>query len=190
MSDGPHGSLPMRSAWKKLAEHVGNPAFSAEEIRNAFQAALEEDWYREIQDSLVRKVREILSGSQIDFFCDQRTQKLELLRGEEPGCRSLRGVFLDYAIQVTAEGHSGDEAAVEVARRTLADCATRGARQVEEHYYRKATTGRTVDVRSRVESGIEGADIATLARRLVGIDRSEQPQRPAKRAGLDDGVRL
>ena len=68
MSDGPHRSLPMRPAWKKLAERADKAAFSAEEVRDALPAALAEDWRKEIPDSIVWKVREILSDSQIDFF--------------------------------------------------------------------------------------------------------------------------
>ena len=186
MSDGPHRSLAMRPDWKKLAERADNTASSAEEVRDAVPAALGGDWRREIPDSLVRKVREILSDNQTDFLC---VQKLEALRREESGY-ALRTVFLDCAIQAAAEGHSGDETLVEAACQSLANCATRGARQVEEHYYRKATQSRTADVRKRIESGVKGSDIATLARHLLGIDRSEQPQIPAKQTGLDDGVQL
>ena len=189
MSDGPHRSLPMRPSWKKLAERVGNPAFSAEEICNAFQAALEEDWRKEIPDSYVRKVREILSDSQTDFFCDQRTEKLELLQKEAAGS-PLAVLFLDYVTQAATGGLSGDKALEEAASQALVDRATRGARQVEEHYHRKATQGRAVDVRQRIESGIRGSDMAIITRRLVGIDKGEQPQRPAKQTGLDDGVQL
>ena len=189
MSDGPLRSLSMRPAWKKLAECADKAAFSSEEVRDALPAALAEDWRKEIPDTIVRKVREILSDSQIDFFCDQRTKELELLRGEEPGC-PLRGLFLDYAIQVTAEGHSGDKALEEAASRAIADRAARGARQIEEHYHRKATQGRAVDVRQRIENGIRGSDMAITACSLVGIDKGEQPQRPAKQTGLNDGVQL
>ena len=189
MSDGPHRSLPMRPGWKKLAERAGNAASSAEEVRDAVPAALEGDWHKEIQGSLVREVRKILSDSQTDFFYNQRTEKLELLQKEAAGY-PLAVLFLTYATQAVAGGLSGDKALEEAASQALADCATRGARQVEEHYYRKATQSHAADVRRRIESGIEGSDIAMITRRLVGIDKSEQPQRSAKRTGLDDGVQL
>lgn len=190
MSDGPHRSLPMRPGWKKLAERTDKAAFSAEEVRGAVQAALEGDWHKEIPDSLVRKVREILSDSQTDFFSNQRLEKLEFLQKEAAGS-PLAVLFLDYATwAIIARGLSGDEALEEAASQALADRATRGARQIEEHYYRKATQSHAADVQRRIENEIKRPDIARIARRLVGLDKSEQLQRPTKRTGLDDGVQL
>ena len=85
----------MRPGWKKLAERADKAASSAEEVRDAVPAALEGDWRKEISDSLVRKVYEILSDSQTDFFCNQRTEKLELLQKEAAGY-PLAVLFLDH----------------------------------------------------------------------------------------------
>ena len=188
MSDGPLRSLPMRSTWKKVAERADKAAFSAGDVYEALLTALAGDWRKEIPDSLVRKVREILSNSQTDFFCDPKTEQFALL--QEAAGYPLAVLFLDYVTQAVTGGLSGDEALEEAASQALADRAVRGTRQVEEHYHRKATQNRAVDVRQRIESRSRRSDIAIIVPRLVGIDKGEQPQRPAKQTGLDDGVEL
>ena len=189
MSDGPHKSLPMRLGWKKLAECADNEAFSAEEVRARLPVALEEDWRKEIPDTLVGKCREIVSDNQTDFFDNQTTDRLKLLRREAAGY-PIRGLFLDYMIWAVEQEYSGDVALIKAACETLSDLATRGARQVEEHYCRKSTSNRAVDVRKRIENGIERADIMIITRRFVGVDKSELSPRPVKQTSLDDGVQL
>ena len=43
MSDGPHKSLRMPPAWRRVAERADNGAFECEEISNALIPALERD---------------------------------------------------------------------------------------------------------------------------------------------------
>ena len=50
--------------------------------------------------------------------------------------------FLDHAIEATYRGLSGTEALREAVSNALSNRAARGARQVEEHYYRKSAQGR------------------------------------------------
>ena len=189
MSDGPHRSLPMRPGWKKLAECADNEAFSTEEVCDRLRVALEKDWRKEMPEALVCKFREILSDSQTNFFYNQTADRLKLLWGEAAGY-PIRGLFLDYMIWAVEQGYSGDFALKRAAFETLSGLATRGARQVEEHYCRKSTSNRAVDVRKRIESGIERSDIMIIARRLVGGDKSELSRKPVKQMGLDDGVQL
>jgi hypothetical protein len=73
----------------------------------------------------------------------------------------------------------------------LNDRAAKGARQVEEHYFRESSAPRAQRVRERIEEGIRGADIGGLARKILGVDRSSPAVRPSLRQeGLDDGVKL
>lgn len=189
MSDGPHRSLKMCRGWKQLAERAANNAFSPEEVRDALPAALEQDWRAEVPEKFCGQVRRILGDEQSSLFGDQRAERLEALRGETAGF-SLGNAFLDYAIQTAAQGRGGEKAIREAATNALADRATRGARQVEEHYCRESTQARAGHVRERIESGVSQLDIAVIAGRSVGIDKSEQPRAPAKQTGLDDGVQL
>ena len=85
---------------------------------------------------------------------------------------------------------NGEDAMKIAAANAIADRAARGVRQVEEHYYRKSTHARASHVRERIESGVSQSDFTALAGRFLGIDTNLQPLVPAKKTGLDDGVRL
>ena len=189
MSDGPHSSLDMRRGWKRLAESAANKAFAPEEVCDALPKALEQDWRAEVAESLHRQIGTILGDRQNSLFGDQRMEQLEALRSSTAGF-PLGGVFLDCAIQAAARGRTGDRAFVEAAYGALLDRATRGARQVEEHYRRKSTTNRATHVRERIDSGITQTDFTALAGYLVGTDKAAQPRMPAKKTSLDDGVQI
>ena len=188
MSDGPHKSLKMPRGWKRLAERADKRAYAPEEVCDALPEALEHDWHKEVPDSFCRRLRDILGDSPSPLFGDQRAERLEALRWETAGY-PLCNTFLDCAIFVAERGQFGDEALREAASKALEDRAARGARQIEEHYYRESTLHRAAHVRERIETGIMQADIDGIAGRLVGPDKSES-SRPAKRTGLDEGVRL
>ena len=57
MSDGPHRSLTMRQAWKRLAEHADNPAAGMEELIQLGGYALEDDLREEFPDRLLRQIQ-------------------------------------------------------------------------------------------------------------------------------------
>ena len=189
MSDGPHRSLKMPRGWKKLAECADKKAYAPEEVRDALPAALEQDWRAEVSDRLCRQVGEILGESQSSLFGDQRTERLEALRRDTAGY-NLGNAFLDYAIQAAERGRTGDVALREAAGKALSDRAASGARQVEEHYHRETTQRRAAHVRGRIEAGVTQCDMAGIAGRVVGTDRTGGPRRPAKQTGIDEGVRL
>lgn len=189
MSDGPHRSLNMPRAWKKLAGRADKTAYAPDSVCDALLPALERDWRQEVPDSLYRSVRRLLGDRQTVLFASQRVEQLEALRRNAAGY-PLGDVFLDHAIRAAARGLSGDRALSESVEHTLRDRAVRGARQVEEHYCRKTSPDRAVHVRRRIEAAVMQTDIGALARQLIGTDDGKATQRPAKYTGLDDGVRL
>ena len=189
MSDGPHRSLNMSSGWKKLAECADNKAYAPEEVRDALSKALGQDWRAEVSDGTISRIRSILGDCQDSLFSDQQARRLEALRRKTAG-HNLTSTLLDYAIQATNRGLSGTEALKEAASNTLSDRAARGVRQVEEHYCRKSTQGRSAYVRERIESGVTQSDMTSIVDRVVGTDASKGPRRPVKQIGLDDGVLL
>jgi hypothetical protein len=79
---------------------------------------------------------------------------------------------------------------VQALTNALNDHAARGARQVEEHYCREATTPRAKKVRARIEQGISEANLKGLARTILGIDPRPSPRSISRKKGLDDGVKL
>ena len=188
MSDGPHRSLPMSPSWKRFAGQVYNPAVSTEEAREALQAALEEDWRSEVPISLFQKIRVTLSDSQGQLFQDMVPERLQLLQAEAAG-HLLGDRLVGQAIRVVEKGQSGDTALREATREALVERAQSGARQVEEHYYRSSKQGE-LEVRERIERVFSELDVSALARRLCETEKGEHLQKPAKRTGLDDGVRL
>ena len=189
MSDGPHRSLPMSPGWKRLARRAANKAFSPEEVCDALPAALQLDWRTEVPKKLCRLISDILKDSQCSLFDDQRVRNLEALRRETAGS-NLGNSFLDYAIQAVMQERNGEDAIKIAAANAIADRSARGARQVEEHYYRESTHARASHVRERIESGVSQSDFAAIAGRLVGIDASKRPLAPAKKTGLEDGVQF
>lgn len=178
----------MRRAWKKVAERAANPASAPGEIFSALVPALAQDWTDGVPADVVRGVDDIF-GDQQDLFREQKVRRLESLRPRTAG-HGFGNVFLECAIQLATTGEAGAEAAVEAASNALAVRASRGAHQVEEHYCRKSNTPRAQRVRARIEQGIGDAPLNDLARQLLKRDPGPPPRSPAKKRGLDDGVKL
>ena len=191
MSDGPHRSLNMRRSWKQLAEQADNSAFPVEEVGCALQTALSQDWLKEVSGGFCQRIQNILNECQdsFSFFSEQRIEQLESLRGEAAGY-PLRSGLLDCAIQAVAEGYSGEEAFAKAVYDALTKRKASGGRQVVEHYCRKSTQGHATHMRQRIENSSTPSDIAQLAKRLTGLDKTERRHRPVKKTDVDDGVPL
>ena len=189
MSDGPHRSLNMRRGWKRLSERADDRAFEPEEVREALPTALEQDWHAEIPQNLCRQIRTIMYDPQSSFFPDQKVERLEALRDGRV-VHPFGSVFLDCSIHEVTRGLTGEEAVRAAGAGALLDRATRGARQVEEHYRRKSTSNRALDVRGRIEDGISRSNFSALVARLIGTENAEDSLTSGKRTGLDDGVRI
>ena len=189
MSDGPHRSLNMRRGWKQLAERADNVAFSTEEIRNALSSALADDWREEVPGDICQQLQTILNKGQGFLFSGKKIEWLEALRGESAGY-PLCSVLIDCAMYAVFKEHSSDDTLAKVAGSALSERAASGVRQVEEHYHRKSNQVRAVHVRERIEDNIIQSDIAQLAKRLTGLDRTERRHRPVKKTDIDDGVLL
>lgn len=108
MSDGPHRSLPMRRAWKRVAERAANAAFAPQEICDALIPALVQDWNNDVPPGLVRSVDDILCDQQ-EMFQGDKVSRLESLHASTAG-HGLAKVFLDCAIQRATTGEAGPEA--------------------------------------------------------------------------------
>jgi hypothetical protein len=188
MSDGPHRSLDQRPKWKKAAEYADKGAFTREDVMNASEAALTDDWRIDVPQNLARSVCEIFGG-QKSLFRDQTTSDLDALRRLHAG-HGMGQLLIDCALQLASKGKSGPEAAVEAAANTLAVWSSRHTRQIEEHYCRKASQRRADNVRTRLEDGISSVQHGALARQLLKLDGGAAPQKPQKQTGLDDGVTL
>lgn len=186
MSDGPHRSLPMRPAWKKVAEYADNEAFAAEDVCDAVVDAVEKDWRKDISAGLVASIRDVLGGTTL--FSEDTIQSLEDLRQTTSGS-AMGNALLDHLTCAIGEGRSGQAALEEAMTNTSIDQSARCARQVEEHYLRKSSIENTQSVRQRVEEAIQSADFRSLAGQILDPEL-KSVRRIKKHDGLDDGVKL
>ena len=189
MSDGPHRSLAMRRGWKRVAERGDKSAFAADEISRAIIPALEQDCRKEMQPGFIDRVYKAFRDHESSLFKDGLSQQFDGLRGVAGS--GIGRVVLDHSILVAERGGTGRRGMEDALKNALNDRAAKGARQVEEHYFRESSSPRAQRVRERIEEGIRGADIGGLARKILGVDRSSPAVRPSLRQeGLDDGVKL
>lgn len=188
MSDGPHRSLPMTRARKKVAERADNAACSPEEIRDAILPALAHDWSRDIPHAFLQGI-EAVSREQPGLFPDQKLSRLESLQPITAG-HGLARLVLDCAIEHAASTGDASDLSLDAVSSALAIRAARGAHQVEEHYCRKSTGPRAQRVRSGIEDGIAIAPIQDLARQLLKRDSAPAPRSAPKKRGIDEGVKL
>lgn len=188
MSDGPHKSLPMRPAWRRVAERGDKLAFAPEEVSNAIILALEQDCRTDLGRGFVDALRRLFLKQEASLFKDDLAPEFEALRGIAGA--GIGPLVLDHAIQCSERGEKGLDGAAKAMAAALIERAARGARQVEEHYCRESTERRAVRVRTRMEEGIGNSRpaIEGLARRMLTVDSGPSLRVP-KKQGLDDGVR-
>ena len=187
MSDGPHRSLPMRRPWKTVAECADNAAFEVDEIRDAILPALENDC-RELRREFLDELRKVCADQEASLFKSDMRPVLEALRGTANA--GMERLVLDHAVHAAVNGTSGQGVAEKALGQALKDRGASGIRQVEEHYLRKSSARRAHNVRDRMEQAISGADVGAAARRLLDSGQKDSGPKPAKRQGLDDGVKL
>lgn len=188
MSDGPHRSLSMSRSWKRFAMRADNEAYPPEKVLEALQEALEQE-YRAVPPNAMNQVKRVLDDGQRSLFGDYQAERLDGLRTEQAGY-PLLNTLVDYAIQAGARGLGGSDALTDAVHNTLIDRAARGARQVEEHYFRNSPAGRATHVRERIEACMTLVHMPALSARLLHMNPRDEPRKPPKQTGLDDGVPL
>ena len=188
MSDGPHKSLRMPPAWRRVAERADNGAFECEEISNALIPALERDCRTEMTPELLGGVRSVVREQDASLFKTDIRPQLEALRSDA-GC-GIGNSLLSNLIQLSPEGAADFNLLARAMAVALEDRAERGSRQVEEHFQRKTTATRAENTRARMAQAISGAPIEALARQILKIESSSKARSTIRQQGLDDGVRL
>ena len=190
MSDGPYRSLPMSRGWKRLAEFAENVNFDRADTSAAASHALKTTWNNEVPTAVVKGLRDVFLEREPGLFADARLAGIEAVVGETAGY-GLGRLLTDHAPSVLAEGFVGEAGLAETARRALESYAARAARQIEEHYCRKASARMTTQVRTRISEAIGTADIGVLARQCAGLEpRAPRGSRVQKHADIDAGVPL
>lgn len=187
MSDGPHRSLNMTRAWKRVAERSDKRSFSSDEVSEAFVGALEKDCVRDITPGFLDTAWRIFSDAEPLLFVSNISDQLETLRRQAGN--GIGRSLLEQAILGAERGKTGREGFVEALKNAIGDRAAKAIRQVEEHYCRESSNPRADRVRERMEAGISGAAIDGLARKLLKAEQSKE-SKPLMKQGLDDGVKF
>jgi hypothetical protein len=187
MSDGPHRSLPMRRHWRDLAERAATPAFNAEQVAEAFPVALK----IEFREAPLAKIRDILGGSpQTSLFKEDRAVQLEAARSDCRGS-AAGNRLIDSALEVNANGLTGDAALRTALENALDAHARSGCHQIEEHYRRQEPQS-TADMRARLKAALDQCAQSEVASELISgqQDASGGKARLRKRTGIDEGPAL
>lgn len=188
MSDGPHKSLPMHRAWRRVAEFADNQTFDAEQVDTAVIYALKQDCLSELSPEYISSLRVVFRVSENLLFEREVQAELEALRGQAGSGIGI--TILELAIQKSACDELTPISLEGVLADALTDRLARRARQVEEHYLREAEQPRANTVRARIERTSSRPAIEELARQISRPDGDAHSLPPLKRQGLDDGVKL
>lgn len=188
MSDGPYKSLNMARGWKELAKRAAAKSFAPDEVSIAVPIALHQDWVSEAQPAFKLAKKRLLSG-QNSLFSDSIVTEIMSLRTDFAGS-PLSCLFLDHLAISVSNGRSGSDALLDATTKTLLERASRGGRQVEEHYARETSQKHAAAVRGQIENAIGRADISGLAKRIVNEDGKGPAVKSAQKHGLDDGASL
>lgn len=183
MSDGPHKSLPMKRRWKRVAERASKPAYTAEQLHEAVDVALREDWRAEVTSEF-RAALDIAVGDGL-LFADQAQRDVQELgrRFASP----LQSAILDEVAGALDMGLR-DQLAIEAGvAGALAQRGFRAVRQIEEHIVRdlgRAPPG----LRERLEGSISEARVRDIAKDVLAGSRRRA--RPVRYDGIEDGPPL
>jgi hypothetical protein len=171
----------MRPHWKRVAECADNPSFTPQQVNDALLSALTQD----CRDELTPGFLDSFAGVYGTLFHQDIETQLEGLRSEAGV--GLGRTVLDYALQQAAQGQTGHDAAAKALAAAVADRGARCARQMEEHYCRKSTEPRALNIRERIEQALS-AGPKSVARQMLKLEPRSVGRTPRKRQGLDDGV--
>ncbi|WDF72303.1 hypothetical protein [Novosphingobium sp. KACC 22771] len=189
MSDGPHRSLPMGRRWKKLAQCIDNALFSNDEVQDRRDSAILGEFSREVPDSLIAGLRDILCSSDQGSLFTPSGDEIENLRIQANGS-SICNLLLDCAIDAVDFGQTGEAALAAAFSETANEILDRHARGMAEHYQRETGAKRASHFQSRMGSIQEGRSMEGLVNRLVQGRRAMAIRAPTRHTGLDDGVRF
>ena len=191
MSDGPHKSLPLRRAWKRVCAVAGNTAHGLDEVVERLLPALAADVRHEVGEAFAAKLRKILEpdAEQLTLFSDVRDQ-LAALRREQ--CSPFQSDLIDSVDDAIRDGLKGLDALTTGAKVAIDTRASATINSVVEHYLRKAPHEAAVGVGRRLSAGLKeaAAQVGALASGLATGRLAVAVPGPAPRSDLDDGPSL
>lgn len=186
MSDGPHRSLPLRRAWKRVCEIADGRAHAIDEVVERIPAALAADARGEIGEALLKSLRRILNPEQPSFIDDSQAQ-IAALRSNASSVMEID--LVDSVGDALRDGKAGVEALQVGAEAVLEERGHAAKRSVVEHYLRKVPQARAAHVEQRIGEALRraGDSLRDLAAGIAnGSMRHAVPKVP-DRSGLEDG---
>lgn len=186
MSDGPHRSLPLRRAWKKVCEIADGGAHSLEEVVERIPSALAADVRGEITEGLLRRLRHILAPAQPALIDDAREQ-VASLRSQTSS--AMEADLIDSVGDALRDGEAGLGALRAGAEAALEDRGHAAIHSVVEHYIRRSPEARAAHVGQRLSDALKQAQagLSALATGLASGSLRAAIPAAADRSGLDDG---
>lgn len=185
MSDGPHRSLNMRDAWKKLFRRADRDAYEIAKIQEQIPVALKDDFVDQGCDKLLDILRPAFKDQGQLFQTKQEV--LEKARRELTGGYPLARLMVDHVERLIGDGKSGGDQLTEGVANALQDHIARVSYQGEEHYLRKSSEARTNHMAERMHSAMAACSYGDIAKQLMS--GTTLPRAP-KQYGLDAGVPL
>lgn len=186
MSDGPHRSLPMRPAWRRVAHWADRQAFAPEEVSEALALAIEQDCRQELRPEFLAGLRRVVEEPSL-FRDDTNARLAAFYPNAGAGIERSLMDRLCLLTESEAAGFATLQGAVAMAAQ---DCANRRARQIEEHFLRRTSSSRARDMRGRLQAAADVTSFISVAARVLGVDPHHRPAAPTRQTGLDDGVTL
>ncbi len=114
---------------------------------------------------LIESVRSIFEEQQgVLFKTDVRPQLATLMAQAGSGIGRL---WLDNVVQLSPAGAAELDILAKAMTEALIERAAKGARSVEEHFYRKTSVPRAQNTRARIEQSILHSPLAGLAREIL-----------------------
>lgn len=186
MSDGPHRSLPLRRAWKKICEIADSGAHSFDEVVERLAPALAADVRGEVGETLLKRLRRVLAPDQ-PALLDDTAQQVAALRAHTAS--TMEADLVDAVGDALRDGKTRLEALKAGAEATLEDRGHATIHAVIEHYLRRVPEARAAHVGERLNGALRQAkaNLAALASGLASGSMAGAIPAAADRSGLDDG---
>lgn len=189
MPDGPHRSLPMKPAWKRLLREVESPVNPTEDSCRRLECALESDWHDEGLGQRIAELRSIEAVAKGILGPEEAVRLIEDVRTRAAGS-PLVLALVDCFVQSISSNGIGGSPLIGAAEAVLTVRFARCLRQMEEHVRRECTQTRASAIIGRLHQLADEFDSSKIARDLcTGRERGHRRTLP-KKVGIHDGPSL
>lgn len=188
MHDGPHRTLPLGRAWRRVFERAENQAFSEDEVRESLMRALASDCKKEVSSRFLQDLCEERGSGSGTLFPDSQSEKLSQLMAKTPLGGLERTILEHLSLRLTTIPLSRSAVEYSVID-SLQERRDSRRRQAEEHYCQRGREDRSIRQCFRRFDAASHMDLRTIAIRLIDGKTPVSDPSPI-RDGIDDGVPL